>query len=325
MSPNNLRMIFGTHEASTWSPESRQKYMNVLKEHGIEALDTATAYADSERVLGAMKAPSQFNIHTKAPGMGADLQTREKIPTYIEKSLSDLSAEKVEIYYLHAPDTTVPLAETCEAMNALHEQGKFEKFGLSNFSAAQVQEIHDLCKAKGWVLPTVYQGKYNVLSRHIETMLFPTLRKLGICFYAYSPLAGGFLTKTPQQIREASAGGEAAGRFSNQGLIGGVYMNIYNRPNNVAALDTWADIAKEEGISRAALAYRWIVWHSILSAEYKDGVILGASKWQQLDGTMEELKKGPLSEKAVKAIDQVWESVKGEAHRDAYLSIMGLE
>ena len=72
-----------------------------------------------------------------------------------------------------------------------------------------VVDIWHICK-NGWLQPTVYQGRYNGLSRNVELELFPAIRKLGIRFYAYNPLAGGMLTgkhlnyeELPQQGRFA--------------------------------------------------------------------------------------------------------------------------
>ena len=78
-------------------------------------------------------------------------------------------------------------------------------FGVSNISDAEVQQIHDICKKEGYVLPSVYQGGYNPIGRGAEATLFPLLRKLGMSFYAFSSV-GGWV------VGEAVAGGcEAEG------------------------------------------------------------------------------------------------------------------
>jgi len=64
-----------------------------------------------------------------------------------------------------------------------------QEFGLSNFNAWEVAEIATLSSERGWLKPTVYQGVYNAIERGIEAELFPCLRKFGLRFYAYSPLA----------------------------------------------------------------------------------------------------------------------------------------
>jgi len=121
---------------------------------------------------------------------------------------------KVDIFYMHAPDKEVPLEETLAGINDAYQAGLFSRFGLSNYPASEVQAAYDICKANGYVLPTVYQGNYSPVARKQETILFPTLRKLNMSFYAYSPIAGGFLAKSKQYILDKK------GRFDPDTPIG---------------------------------------------------------------------------------------------------------
>ncbi len=130
-------------------------------------------------------------------------------------------------------------------------------------------------------------------------------------FYAYSPLAGGFLTKTKKQIEEG------AGRF-NKDALGGMYSKLYSRPSHLEALAEWEKVAKEEGVGAAELAYRWVTYNSPLKKENGDAIIFGASSLEQVKKTLGFINSGPLSEKAVKGIDEVWNKVKDEAPLDNY-------
>ena len=144
------------------------------------------------------------------------------------------------------------------------------KFGLSNFAPEDVRRVYDYAKSKGYVLPTVFQGNYNPVARHYDTTLFPLLRELNIAFYAYSPLAGGFLVKDAHVLK--NGGGQ--GRWDPATPLGKVYNEIYARPSLLHALSEWDAIAKEAGVSKAALAYRWVMYNSRLSAEHGDGLIV---------------------------------------------------
>jgi aflatoxin B1 aldehyde reductase len=73
----------------------------------------------------------------------------------------------VDIFYLHAPDHSTPFEETLGAVNELHKAGKFVQLGLSNFAAWEVAECWNICKERGWVLPTVYQAMYNAISKSL--------------------------------------------------------------------------------------------------------------------------------------------------------------
>lgn len=92
------------------------------------------------------------------------LHAAEGLTSGLNKSLKELETSSVDIYYLHAADRSVPFETTLEALNKLHQEGKFKELGLSNFTAYEVAEIAVLCKERGWIRPTVYQAKYNAIS-----------------------------------------------------------------------------------------------------------------------------------------------------------------
>jgi aflatoxin B1 aldehyde reductase len=214
--------------------------------------------------------------------------------------------------YFHAPDTRVPWEEQLAATNELYKQGAFKRLGLSNFTAEQVQEVYDISKKNGYPLPEVYQGNYSAVARVGETLLFPTLRKLGIKFYAYSPIAGGFLAKTKAQVEDGH------GRFDASTMIGQLYSSLYKKSSLLDALDVWNKISEDAGVPRAELAYRWVAYHSILSGEKGDGIIFGAHKVAQLVQTVDYLRAGPLPAEIVKRIEGIWEGIKHEAPKDNF-------
>lgn len=86
------------------------------------------------------------------------------------------------------------------------------------------------------------------------------------------------------------------------------------------AMSQWEQAAKDEGIDRAELGFRWTAWNSQIDTKgkYGDGLVIGASRPEQITQTLEYLRKGPLTDKAVKAIDEIWEMVKDEAPIDNF-------
>ena len=86
----------------------------------------------------------------------------------------------------------------------------------------------------------------------------------------------------------------------------------------VDALREWEAIATEFGVSKAALAYRFVAYSSALSGDYGDGMIIGARKPEQLEQTLESISAGPLPDAAVTRIEKVWDLVKDEAPVDNY-------
>ena len=161
------------------------------------------------------------------------------------------------------------------------------------------------------MVPSVYQGNYSAIARLTEEELFPILRKHNMSFYAYSPIAGSFLAKSKDSLFAPDS------RFSMTDFRGALYNGMFNKPSFISALTVWGQIAESEGVSRAELAYRWIVYHSKLQADLGDAVIVGTRKQQQLRDTMAALKKGPLSDEAVEGIHAIWATVQADAELDS--------
>jgi len=155
---------------------------------------------------------------------------------------------------MHAPNDSVPLSATLADVNEAYKKGYFTRFSLFNYGVEDLEAVHNHCNKNGYFLPTVSQGNYSLVARKQDTLLFPTLRRLKIAFYAYSPLAGDFLTKTKEQIQQG------AGRFGD--ALGGMYSNMYSKPAYLEALSEWEAMAKEVGYSKAYLAYRLVSYSS---------------------------------------------------------------
>ena len=70
----------------------------------------------------------------------------ESIRSQVDTILKNLATPCVNILYLHAPDHNTPLETTLRTMNTLHQEGKFKKLGLSNYSSWLVSEVVSVCK-----------------------------------------------------------------------------------------------------------------------------------------------------------------------------------
>jgi aflatoxin B1 aldehyde reductase len=172
------------------TPDNVRHFLDYFYNRGYRDLDTARAYSPhapgtAEPLLGAAEAGERFNIDTKILSVGDRPHTREKIEQNINDSLAALKVPQVDVEYLHAPDRTTPFEETCEAIDKAYREGKFRRFGLSNYTAQEVERIVQICEQRGFIKPSVYQGQYNAVVRGGEKELFPTLRKHQIAFFAW--------------------------------------------------------------------------------------------------------------------------------------------
>ena len=213
-----------------------------------------------------------------------------------------------DVFYLHAPDAAVPVEETLQAVQAAFEAGKFRRFALSNFTAWETVWIHNYMTSKGWIAPSIYQGMMNAITRRVADELFPALRRLGMSFYAYNPLAGGMLTG--KHTRDSA---KVDGRFNGGTVWGKVYQQRFMQEKQFDALDVILPACAAAGIPPAEAALRWAMHHSPLDGAKGDAVMIGASKLAYFEQNMAALAKGPLPAEVVAAYDQGWETCRAVA------------
>ncbi|KAK5080385.1 hypothetical protein LTS08_007683 [Lithohypha guttulata] len=289
----------GSSNMST--PEQVKDFLSVVKSHGVKELDTALVYNDgkSEELLASVDAQKDFLVSTKAPGFAPGSLTEANILSNSAKSHKNLQQDQVDIYYIHGPDKETPLQEQCQAFGKLYQQGRYQRFGVCNLSPSQIEEIHDICRREGFPPPSIYQGSYNAVHRSPEKDLFPTLRKLGMAFYAWGPLAGGLLVKELDDVLKPKPGS----RYHEMPVFGNLYLNDHT----IAALRKMHTICDENSVSMMEAALRWLMNHSPLNDD--DGIILGASSKEQVNATLSACEKGPLPKAVVDGWQELWESI----------------
>ncbi|ROW11657.1 hypothetical protein VPNG_05596 [Cytospora leucostoma] len=319
---SKLNISFGTFAFEQYRGRSLQPVLDALKAEGITDIDTGEQYGSNEADLGASAPTEQgFKISTKNPGGWRPGVALKEVGPRFEAALARLKATSVDLFQIHAPDSTVAISEWMPSVQALYEQGKFRRFGISNFKPEDVRELYNHCMTNGYVLPTVYQGTYNAISRVPEARLFPVLREYDISFHSYSPIAGGFLARSRSEVEagiEIESSRWATGPGHDPWLTG-LYRGLYVKPSMLQALEKWEQIAQSQGCPKAEVAYRWLYYHSALRpVEKGDFLVAGASKIEQISQTVDGLRRGPLKPEVVKAIDEVWKLVKDDAIVDNY-------
>ncbi|CAN9334621.1 unnamed protein product [Alternaria alternata] len=318
MSSNTTGGVPYIYGVAAFSPERKfktieagQEVLDTLRHANVLHLNTAQLYGESEKTLGILKAGETFTIDTKgAGGSVPGALARNEIVGRAKASLERLGVNQVNIFYIHMPDQTVPIEETLAGVQELFEDGVFRRFGLSNYLAEDVEKIHAHCVSNNYVLPTVFQGSYNPVSRRVESELLPTLRRLKISFYAYGPQAGGFLAKSKQEVLDGK------GRFDPNNRGGQMLRRLYCKESLLDCLEEWESIAMSAGCSRSDLACRWVRYNSALKPEYGDAVVFSSSTVAQTKEMIVGLNSGPLENSVVKSIDQMWQRVKDEAPLD---------
>jgi len=175
------------------------KVVHASLDAGINFFDTADIYGGtlSETYLGAALRDrrDQAIVATKF-GMQVDESRKGAHPEYIKQAVEDslqrLQMDYIDLYQLHTPDDSVPIADTLGALNDLVVAGKVKEIGCSNFSAEQLHEANQAAGAGAKFISV--QNEYSLLFRGDEAEIFPACADLGIGYLPYFPLANGMLT-----------------------------------------------------------------------------------------------------------------------------------
>ena len=280
-----------------------QKTIIPFLDGGYNAIDAAYVYngGDTERIIGEIGSEidlSHCSIATKVNPRITGKLDEASITSQLEESLGRMKIKSCDLMYLHFPDPSTNLEETLHACAKLHSKGLFKKLGLSNYPAWEVVEAWHVCKSNDWPVPSVYQGLYNPLSRQVEVELLPALRRLGMSFYAYNPLAGGILAGKYKDFSKDPNSGRFAVRPN--------YRNRYWKESYFDAIKLLEEKSMDDGMSLIEATFRWLVHHSSLNVVAGDGILLGVSKPSQLTQNLEMVKGGHLSAELLETFENAW-------------------
>jgi len=314
----------GTEGSRIHTPEGVSEILDVFQKHGHTEIDSARVYTSgtSEELLGKIDHKArglllETKLYPRVARAGATSTDEEAISHQpeslrknLERSLKALNTDQLEIWYLHGPDRSTPYEVTLKAVNDLYKEGKFRRFGISNYHSWEVAEMVLIARANGYIQPTVYQGIYNAIHRGVEPELFPCLRKFGLSFYCFNALGGGFFTG-----KYTSIDGEIPPntRFDPSKGQGRNYRNRYWKDPYFKAVDLVRAASESHNLTLAEVALRWVSHHSLLKRDKGDAVIIGASSVSHLEQNLADLEKGPLPESILSVLDEAWVLVSPHA------------
>ena len=169
----DLPFCTGGEQSKVHDLETAGAILDIFQKYGHKEIDTARAYGEgtSESMLGDLDWQKrglvmETKIHVTYGRPVPDSwdkslrHTPELLRENLMKSLKALKTDKLDMYYLHTPDRSVPYDITMKAMNDLYKEGYFRRLGISNYQAWEVAQICEVCRANGWKQPDVYQGQY---------------------------------------------------------------------------------------------------------------------------------------------------------------------
>jgi aryl-alcohol dehydrogenase-like predicted oxidoreductase len=264
--------------------------MDLADEAGVNFIDTADAYplgagldlvGGTEEIVGAWLrergARDRMILATKCfnkmgAGPNDEGLSRRHIIAACEASLRRLQTDYIDLYQMHAFDSTTPIEETLRALDDLVHAGKVRYVGCSNYPAWRLADALWTSKLLNLARFETVQPRYNLLFRMIEDELLPLAHAHQVGVITYNPLAGGVLTGRYQRTRALEEGT----RFTLQNS-GEMYQRRYWQEPMFAAVDRLAAAVESHGQSLTEVAIAWV-----LSQPGVTCAILGASKPEQL-------------------------------------------
>ena len=282
--------------------------LNMLKyafDKGITHFDLAnnygTPFGSAEKNFGKMLKNNfgsyrdEMIISSKAghemwPGPYGDGGSRKYLMASLDQSLSRMKLDYVDIFYSHRYDENTPLEETMGALSDMVKQGKALYVGISKYPEDKAREAYRILRENGTPC-LIYQGRYSILSREIETEVLPLAAEEGVGFIGFSPLAQGMLSdKYLNGIPE----------HSRAALSHGFLQKSQITPELVERLVKLNDIAQQRGQTLAQMALAWCFHKPQVNS-----VIVGTSSVKQLQDNIAALENVHFSDEELWRIGEL--------------------
>ena len=185
------------------NPDPRDSIPVIRKalDAGINLIDTADAYGDSEEIVGrAIEGRRDDVVLATKFGRPVDADphhrgaSRRWVTRAVEGSLRRLRTDRIDLYQLHRPDPETDVEETLAALTDLQRSGKILAFGSSGLPPSDVVEAHWTAERHGLGRFRTEQPPYSILNRGIEREVLPVAQRFGMGVLVWGPLGQGMLT-----------------------------------------------------------------------------------------------------------------------------------
>ena len=247
---------------------------------GVTFFDMADWYSlgRNEEVVGRnllrMSARDRLVLATKVYyPMSEDPSDRglsaKHIAASIDRSLSRIGTDYVDLYVIHAFDAETPVEETMEALHNTVQAGKVRYLGASTMYTWQFAKMNHIAALNGWTPFINMQCQYNLLYREEEREMLPYCRDQGIAVTTFSPLARGFLAR------------EGATSRTRQDQ----YQEYYGDDIDREIVRRVREVATRRNVTMSHVAMAWVA-----GSPNPNVPIVGASKTSHLEVAVEALK-----------------------------------
>jgi aryl-alcohol dehydrogenase-like predicted oxidoreductase len=246
---------------------------------GINFIDTADTYGDSEEVVGKALAGGRRDnvvLATKVSRpVGSDPNeqgtSRRWIMTAVESSLRRLGTDHIDLYQIHRTDPTTDVEETLSALTDLIRSGKVRAIGSSGTLASDMVEAQWVAERRGLARFRTEQPSYSLLNRGIEREVLPVVQRYGMGALVWGPLAQGLLTGRVRRNQE-------------NGLRRAGLLKHLNDGQRIDVVEQFISLAEEAGMPLTHLATSFAIAHPGVTS-----AIIGPRTMEHLDDLLAAL------------------------------------
>ena len=270
--------------------EQAQLAVNRAIELGVNYVDTAPGYLDSEDVLGRIleDIDAPLIVSTKLGGRPQpfDAQDRDALMRSVEESLRLLKRDRIDILMIHEPDRPGQYdwwpdwenfnGPVLDLLAELKRDGTITASGLGGTTAYEL--AHIIRTGKFDVVLTAFN--YSLLWREAELEVLPAAKEMGMGIIAGSPLQQGALAVRYDELVESGARWLSTPRRQQ-------YKALYSFLDGL-------------GMELAELAIRFVI-----SNRNVDCVLMGARSAWEVEANVSAVEAGPLPEDVLGRLDEI--------------------
>jgi aryl-alcohol dehydrogenase-like predicted oxidoreductase len=293
VSPYALGALMFATSVGNPDPDDSSRIIHKALDAGINLIDTADAYRDSEEVVGkALKGRRDDVVLATKVGrpIGDDPNrqgaSRRWITTAVEDSLRRLRTDRIDLYQIHLPDPDTDAEETLSVLSDLIRSGKVRAIGTSNMPASDIVEAQWVAERRCLPRFRTEQSPYSLLNRGIEREVLPVAQRHGMGTLVWGPFGQGLLTGRVRKGRE--------NRLRRASLV-----QHLNDERRIDVVERLIPLAEQAGLPMTHLAMAFAVSHPGVTS-----AILGPRTMDHLDDLLAGLDV-TLSDELLDRIDEI--------------------
>ena len=275
------------------APEDSARIIHKALDAGINFIDTADAYGDSEEIVGKALEGRRDDVvlatkFSRPTGQDPNHQgaSRRWIVTAAENSLRRLRTDHLDLYQLHRPDPSTDIEETLSALTDLIRSGKVRAIGSSTMPASDIVEAQWVAERRGLARFHTEQPAYSILNRGIEREILPAIQRFSMGAVVWGPLGQGLLT------------GRVRKNQHNDLRRAGMVHHLTDE-RRLDVVEQLVPLAEEAGLPMTHLAMAFTIAHPGVTS-----ALIGVRTMDHLDGLLTGLDV-TLTDDILDRIDEI--------------------